>query len=623
MKNIRIGDFKKQGAFLKNGEGVFTFSVNKGDDPSLVLFDTESKRQLKNIPLSKEFRHGRMFSVAVSGFDWDKTGYLIKRGGEPEMDIYAGRTIGREVWDDEERVKNNYRIFGGLYDGSFDWGDDRTDFLDPSDVIIYKLHMRGYTMEHGLSFREAGNYRGVLKKLPELKKLGITALEFLPIYDFEELRYNSVQKISKKGNITFVPEAPYGINYWGYGPAMYFAPKASYFGGEDAPGNMKDMVKKIHAQGMEVYMEFSFTPDMSAVYILECIKHWVSEYHIDGFHLLGIGLPIEMIAEDPYLGATKIFYERYPGEVLYDENKYDHKHLFQYDSGLLYPLRKLQNHMDGSIIEFANQIKRQNSAYGFVNYAAINSGFTLRDTYSYSEKHNEKNGEDNTDGDNYNFSHNYSVEGETQNKSVINIRMRHIRTALATVILSQGIPLILSGDEAGNTQYGNNNAYCQDNEIGWVTYERKKRYQYLKKYVENLCSFRKSHPVIRMNDPCVMSDYKHLGIPDLSYHGKEPWTMWLSDDKKSLGIMYFGAYSGKDEEDVMLCFNFYFGEDMFALPHLPGNRKWFMVSNTTEEIWSPSDTPLPDQTCITVPGGSLTILAGKPWREKKEQDKIK
>jgi glycogen operon protein len=264
--------------------------------------------------------------------------------------------------------------------------------------------------------------------------------------------------------------------------------------------------------------------------------------------------------------------------------------------------------MDGSIIEFANMMKRQNEAYGFVNYAANNNGFTLRDVYSYSEKHNDSNGEENRDGDNYNFSHNYGQEGETKSKAIQNIRITHIRTALTTVLTGQGIPLLLAGDEAGNSQQGNNNAYCQDNELAWTEFSRQKRFRELRKFTKNMIAFRKEHKVLSLPKPMEMSDYKHKGIPDLSYHGKEPWTMWLSDDMKSIGILYDGAYAG-EESDVMLLFNFYFGEDSFALPKLNGRRKWYEIMNTTDGEFK--SVLLKNQKEQIVPGGSVTILVGK------------
>lgn len=600
------GDYRTLGVTLQGDTAVFTFEVKTDAKVVIHLYDRK-KKPLEKIALEESYRMGRLYSVAIKGFSWEETAYLLERDGEIVVDPYATRIYGRERWAERRRVKEHYRVLSGIASSRYRFKHPSPQ-IAASDMIMYKLHMRGFTMMRGLTEELAGNVSGMKRKLKELKELGVTSLEFLPLYEFEEMQYRlkTVEETSRKPKL--VPDEAYGVNYWGYGKADYMAPKAAYFGKEHPEQQMKELVDRIHALGMEIIMEISFAPELSADYMLDVLHHWVQEYHVDGFHLLGYGLPMERIAEDALLGRTKIFHDHFDGAVLEREKQYKYKHLFVYDQAFLYPLRKLQNHMDGSIIEFANMMKRQNEAYGFVNYAANNNGFTLRDVYSYSEKHNDSNGEENRDGDNYNFSHNYGQEGETKSKAIQNIRMTHIRTALTTVLTGQGVPLLLAGDEAGNSQQGNNNAYCQDNELGWTEFSRQKRFRELRKFTKNMIAFRKEHKVLSLPKPMEMSDYKHKGIPDLSYHGKEPWTMWLSDDMKSIGILYDGAYAG-EESDVMLLFNFYFGEDSFALPKLNGRRKWYEIMNTTDGEFK--SVLLKNQKEQIVPGGSVTILVGK------------
>ncbi|MBR1628957.1 MAG: glycogen operon protein GlgX, partial [Lachnospiraceae bacterium] len=277
-----------------------------------------------------------------------------------------------------------------------------------------------------------------------------------------------------------------------------------------------------------------------------------------------------------------------------------------------YPLRRLQNHLDGSAAEFSNYLRRQGKGFAFVNYAASNTGFTLWDSYSYGEKHNEENGEDNCDGSNYNCSHNFGYEGQTANRIINRNRMTAVRTALCCVMVAQGIPMILAGDEVANTQSGNNNPYCQDNEIGWVTYSRRKLPKLLREYIRQLISFRKAHTILSNPQPMHMNDYKHTGMPDLSYHGRLPWIMGIGEEKKALGILYNAAYArGEEEEDVMVCFNFYYGEESFALPRPRSGRSWYFVTNTGQELWKPENKPLADQSFVAVPGGTITILVGR------------
>jgi glycogen operon protein len=372
------------------------------------------------------------------------------------------------------------------------------------------------------------------------------------------------------------------------------------------------MIHAIHKKGMKIIMEMSFSEGESEDMMLDCLKFWVNNYHIDGFHIVGLAAPIERIVNDPYLSDVYFFYDNFP-ENLLREDKSLSRRLFVDDTRFMYPLRKLINHKDGSIVEFTNMMRRQNERYGFVNFcASSNSGYTLLDSFSYKEKHNEANGEENRDGNNFNFSDNYGNEGETNSRLVWNVRLKNCRTSMAAAILAQSIPMIQSGDEVLNSQKGNNNPYCQDNEIGWVNFNNKKRTREFKAYVKKLFEFRQKHPVLWTLKPKEMSDPMHKGLPDLSYHGREPWTVWLSEDRKAVGILYSGLYGNHSkEDDVMLLFNFYLEEERFALPSLINQRKWYFAANTSDEVWPDVEQRLEADDFITVPGSSLTILVGK------------
>ncbi len=606
------GDFLNQGAYREGREVTFTFRINKKAPTYILLFDKSSKDLLYKISIPDECRIGRMYSVTLSCDHWDDLCYLYESDDIIFEDPYAATIVGREKWMDADRQKDNYRIYCGFLSRDYDWKGDMCPEVPPMDTVMYKLHMRGFTMDHRLHSSKKGNYKGFLSYLNTLKDLGITTIEFMPLYEFEEVRYKSHKEMGKNKVTTLVTEAPSGTNYWGYGKGNYFAPKASYFGGEHIHDHMRDMIRAIHEEGMEIVMEISFTGEESDDYIIDTLLFWRREFHIDGFHILGVGLPSERIADNPFLGEAKIFYDNFPEKLLYEE-AFD-KHLFTYNDSFAFPLRKLQHHMDGSIADFAGVLKRQQEHFGYVNYAASNTGFCLLDVYSYGEKHNLPNGEDNKDGSNYNCSCNHGVEGETKKKNINRIRRLNARTALTAVLLSQGIPMIYSGDEVLNSQNGNNNPYCQDNETGWVNFSTKKTSRQFYEYIKHIIAFRKTHPVLHQELPLHENDHKNLGLPDLSYHGREPWVMGIGAEKKGIGIMYFGAYGTKEyNEDVMLCFNFYYGEETFAVPSLPDDRKWYFVTNTGDEEFLPESTPLKNQSQIIVPPGTLTILAGKKY----------
>ena len=611
-KYTRVGDFRTFGVTIDaDGGAMFTFEVQTKAPAEIVLFDRASKAQVDTIALTPEYSFGRVYSIYVKGLKWERLCYLLKRDGVTVVDPYAPLIVGRESWMDEERIDNGYAVYGGFPTGTYKWGSTPVN-IAPEEMVIYKLHLRGFTMANGLSATKRGNYRGIIARLPYLKELGITTVEFLPLYDFEEIRYQYHYEINEDKKTVMVAEEPIGTNYWGYGKANYFAPKASYFGGKNPDLHMKEMVDAIHKAGMEIVMEISFVPEMPRDEMVDNLIYWVREYHIDGFHLLGMDLPIRRIAQSAYLGSTMIFYNQFPEELLLKEK--EPKHLFVANDEFLYPLRRLQNHFDGNVAELSNYMRRQGEGYGFVNYAASNTGFTLWDAYSYGEKHNEGNGEDNADGQNYNCSYNHGCEGESANRLINQVRISSMRTALACVLLSQGVPMIYAGDEAANSQAGNNNPYCQDNEIGWTAFSRRKLPKQLKEYVRNLIAFRKSHTVLSQARPMKMTDYRHSGMPDLSYHGKEPWIMGIGEEKKALGILLNGYYTaGQNEEDVMICLNFYYGVETFALPRLAQNKRWFFVTNTGEAEWHPDEEPMADQSAIIVPGETLTILVSKPY----------
>lgn len=616
---IQTGDFRQFGCLLRGKKAVFTFEAK--EQGSVVLFDRKTGQLLSEIEAGESQRIGRVFSLAISGPDWSRITYLLRIDGCLRPDPFARIVHGREKWNDKDRYAQKYRISCGPILKKFNWkGQEKSRPLPARDAVMLRLHMRGFTMQTNLAENKRGNWLGLMAKLPALKAYGITVLEFQPLYEFEEIRFEKKEQVGSKQKRTCTVGEPAGVNYWGYGDGQYFAPKASYFGGENPDIHMKEMVRAIHQNGMKIIMEMNFTPKyMREEFIMSCLRFWAEEYHIDGFRLIGIGYPFRVIAEDPYLSNVLILSDQIPQEILDKEDK-DFRHFYIQDDSFLYPVRRLQNHMEGSLPEFANMMRRQNQSYGFVNSVASTFGFTLMDAYSYSEKHNEANGEDNRDGQNTNFSHNYGVEGPTNSRNVQNERLRHVRTALAYAILSQGIPMIQAGDTWGNSQAGNNNAYCQDNEIGWVTWSGKKIYRDIHQYIEKIISFRKAHPILSEESPMQMTDYRHLGLPDLSYHGREPWTPWLSNDRKSLGLLYFGAYGPfGPEEDIYLAFNFYFDEEELALPTLPKNGRWYYVTNTGRADWEEVPLLLEDQTRVTVDGGSLTILIGRTEEDHPDE----
>lgn len=613
--NIYKGNFAQYGAVVSKDSVTFTFAVS-GDTKTagIILFDKKTYTIAHEIDLDSSYRVGRVYSVKVSGINTKRLCYRYVADKETFMDPYAYAVVGRDKYNDLKREENDFAIYSGFANIMLDW-DDNQPVIEPNDMVMYKLHMRGFTKNCGLG-AGAGNYKGVIKRLPYLKELGITSLEFMPLYDFEEIFYENVTEYGPSGRVDSI-KAIDKVNYWGYGAAYHLAPKASYFCGNPMEG-FREMIKAIHDNGMEIIMEMSFPETVSEDYMVNCLKYYVRFYHVDGFHIIGCNAPVKRIASDAWLGSTKFLLESIPADVL--EKEKGKKHLFIYDDGFMYVLRQMINHQNGSMVQFANHMKRQNEQFGFINYAANSNGFTLLDSFSYGEKHNEANGEDNRDGNNFNYSNNYGAEGKTNNKNIIAIRNKAIRNSLAATVLSQGVPLINSGDEVASSCEGNNNPYCQDNKTGWVTFSKAKDKQLIYRFLSQLTAFRKQHSCIRQNGAMTMNDSKHLGMPDMSYHGAEPWMMSISEEQKALGILFNGAYVG-EEEDVYLCFNHHYADVAMALPRLNKSKRWRLVFNTADynEEYDFEPKVIDNQQTLTVPGESVSVLVGQKVETTKKK----
>lgn len=623
---IKEGNYEKPGVHVADGTVIFTFEGEK-EDNCAILFYGKNKKLTERVEVPQEYCMGSVRSVGIEGIAEKQIIYNYEINGEVVTDIYAEKIIGREKWNDAEREKENFAVYCGYGLQKFDWNKDCQPEVPRHGMVMYKLHVRGFSMDAGIRGREKGTFRAVMEKIPYLKSLGITTVEFMPVYEFEEM--SLPQKVELPDYLDWEsreedliqkaqPVRSEKVNYWGYAPGNYFAVKASYSSTSDASGEWKELIRALHANGMECVMEMYFEEGMNQNVILDALRFWVREYHVDGFHLLGNGVPITAVAQDALLSRTKIFYAGFDSVLLEDKRRYPH--LFAYNDEYLYPVRKMMNHMGGNMEEFVCQQRKQHPVQGFVNYIAQNNGFTLLDLFSYQEKHNEANGENNCDGNSWNFSSNCGVEGRTTKRYVCNLRERQLRNAIAALMLGQGVPLLQAGDEHGNSQGGNNNAYCQDNKTGWLNWKKAEKYVWLTEYTRKMIVFRKQHPVISMESPMRLNDYGRKGVPDLSYHGESAWLSAFCQDRQSVGVMYCGDYAvvqddaGKEHADdfIYVGYNFHNGTSRLALPKLPRKKAWYLVMDTAkgqDAFLAQEEKQAEAQ--ITLKGQSVVILIGK------------
>lgn len=620
---IKEGNFEKLGAYIQRQTLTVTFASEKEDKCAVLFYEKNTGKEIR-IEIPEEYSLGALRSAQIEGLDWENYHYNFEKNGEVYTDPYARKIVGREVWNDSARREREYRICGAFAKDEFRWKGDRHPELSKSELIIYKLHVRGFSMDGRAQDCKKGTFEAVKSKIAYLKELGVTAVEIMPIYEFEEMEFEAEPELPAYLNWiecdTDQMKKPKGkktkdqINYWGYTKeSKYFAVKEA-FGKKDALREFKELVSKFHENGMELFMEMYFDEKENHNLILSALHHWVKEFHVDGFHLLGKNLPITAIVQDALLKRTKIFYTGFEYSLLEEKSSYDR--LYVYNDEYLYPIRKMLNHYAVDMIEFVGQQRKQHEVQGFVNYITNNNGFTLCDLFSYEQKHNEQNGEKNTDGNPWNFSNNYGIEGKTAKKYIKRQRERQLKNAIATLFLGQAVPLLWSGDELGNSQHGNNNAYCQDNETGWVNWKNKRTYWWLTDFTKKMIAFRKEHPILTMPLPMRLSDYKNQGAPDLSYHADSAWISDFLPNQRAIGLMYCGTYAKKknntEDDYIYLAYNFQNGEASLALPKLPEKKKWKLVMDTAraEQPFLEKIEELKIQQKVIVKGQSVSILIG-------------
>lgn len=602
-RNFPLGITKIEG-------GIHISATACGQTCSLVIFDKEGRQDSRKIPFPQKLRVGNVWSMDLLGEDLDKLEYCLEVDGEAVPDLFGRAFSGRERWGENQSVKKPLR---GLFaTEQFDWEGDQPLEIPYEKSVIYRLHVRGFTKHVSSRVREKGTFKGILEKIPYLKELGITAIEILPPYEFDEIMMTDGADGSPHRE-----EVPTGkINYWGYAPGYYFAPKASYTSGKvkHPVTEFKTLVKELHRNGIELIAELYFSQKESASMVQEAARFWVQEFHVDGIHLVGFA-DAGPLAGDPYLAKTKLFATAWA-----DGEHQEIRHLAEYNDGFQVDMRRLLKGDEDQMNSLIFRSKRNPKGYGVINYMAHTNGFTMMDMVSYEVKHNEANGEENRDGSNYNYTWNCGNEGPTKKKKVVEMRRKQLRNAFLILFLSQGTPLILAGDEFGRTKGGNNNSYCQDNEISWLNWNLFHTNRDIYEFVKYVIAFRKKHPVFHMeNEPRVM-DYLVCGHPDVSYHGVKAWCPEFENFRRQLGIMYCGEYGkkadGTPDDYFFVAYNMHWEPHEFALPKLPKGMLWHVAFNTDEKekngIFEEGEEPVLEvQKQFMVPSRSIVVFIGR------------
>lgn len=642
---IRPGFFREFGAVAIPGGVNFTIHTHGATSCELLLFHRKAEEPYAVIPFPESYRIGFCYSMIVFDLDIEEFEYAYRLDGPYDekkglrfdknkilLDPYARAVTGQSQWGHVNNAQHGYRA--RVVHSNFDWGDQRHHSIPMEDLIIYELHVRGFTMDESSGVKHHGTFEGLREKIPYLKELGVNAVELMPIFEFDEMR-----------DVRLIDENEL-IDFWGYNPVSFFAPNTSYCSSMEYNREgleLKTLIKDLHDNGIEVILDvvfnhtaegnefgpcFSFkgfdnniyymlTPDghyynfsgcgntlncnhpVVRDMILECLRYWVIEYRVDGFRfdlasILGRnddGTPLSQppllrsLAFDSILGNVKLIAEAWDAGGLYQVGSFPSwKRWAEWNGRYRDDMRRFLKGDDLLAQTAAARITGSPDLYdpayrggnASINFLTCHDGFTLYDLYSYNQKHNEANGWGNTDGADDNNSWNCGVEGETDDPAILALRKRLMKNACAVLLCSRGTPMFLSGDEFADTRYGNNNPYCQDNLISWLDWSLLKKNKDLFDFFQYMIQFRKDHPVIRKD-----LEPSYLGVPAMSTHGLTPDETNFSGDSHVVCVRFAGYNEATQKEDlVYLAVNSGWFPVTLTLPELPEHYKWKVAVNT-------------------------------------------
>lgn len=642
--DVRPGFYGINGATALR-EGVnFTVCSLEATAVELLLYHRGEKEPYAVLTFPKHYRIGGVYSMIVFGLDIYDFEYAYRVDGpyapekgliydktQPLLDPYARAVTGQSVWGEQPNQDHGYRARVVVND--FDWGDHVDPVRPIQDLIIYELHVRGFTKDASSGVEHPGTFAGIREKIPYLKDLGITAVELMPVFEFDE----TMGRREVNGRML--------LDYWGYNPVSFFAPNTSYTAQKEfnrEGDELKGLIRELNANGIEVILDvvfnhtaegnekgpfFSFKGFDNRVYymltpeglyynfsgcgntlncnhpvvqqmILECLRYWTIEYHVDGFRfdlasILGRnedGSPMNQppllknLAGDPVLRNVKLIAEAWDAGGLYQVGSFPaftrwaewngkyRDDMRSFLKGDYWFAAAAANRLTGSMDLYTGQYKGYDSS---INFITCHDGFSLWDLYSYNGKHNEDNGWNNSDGHDDNRSWNCGEEGETSDPEIQKLRLRMMKNACLALMCSRGTPMFLAGDEFGDTRFGNNNPYCQDNGISWLDWNRLKTNRELYRFFKKMIRFRKEHPAIRSDQAP-----SETGFPTVSVHTDKPFEHEINSDTKALAVCYAGK-TGQGEDLVYVALNVYWEEQRFELPKLPEAYEWRCFADTS------------------------------------------
>ena len=685
---VRPGFFRFFGATIIPGGVNFTIQSHGATSCELLLFHREAEEPFAALKFPDNYKIGFVYSMIVFGLDVEEFEYAYRLDGPYDekkglrfdkskilLDPYARAVTGQSQWGCKNNPQHSYRA--RVVQNNFDWGLERSEPIPMEDLVIYELHVRGFTKSPTSNVSCPGTFRGLEEKIPYLKKLGINAVELMPVFEFDEMR-----------DARLIDENEL-LDYWGYNPVCFFAPNTSYASGVEYNREgmeLKHLIKALHdneidvildvvfnhtAEGNEMGPSFCFkgfdnniyymlTPDgnyynfsgcgntlncnhpVVQELILDCLRYWVTDYRVDGFRfdlasILGRsenGTPLNQppllrsLAFDPILGNVKLIAEAWDAGGLYQVGSFpswkrwaewngryrdDMRCFLKGDPGMA---GIAAQRMTGSP-DLYDPVYRGGNAS--VNFLTCHDGFTLNDLYSYNQKHNEANGWDNTDGFDDNNSWNCGVEGDTDDPDILALRRKMMMNACAVLMCSRGTPMFLSGDEFCDTRFGNNNPYCQDNAISWLDWSLLDRNKEMFEFFRYMIAFRMDHPAIRRD-----LEPSYIGFPSMSIHGLTPWMPDAPESAYVTCVLFSGYDEENEREDlVYVAVNAHWDAAEMCLPDLPDGYCWRIAVNTgdpKQQTFAEKEMPVAEKNLL-LGERSVIVFTGEKVQSPTDNSK--
>ncbi len=564
------------GAHPEGGGVRFSF-VSGSASCGVLLYDKTTGKQRRKINFDDADRIGRVYCRTVFDIAPESSTYLFFENDRLVPDERA-RVFPKRIAFGKKRSLEDLRA--GFLTEAFDWEDDCFPRLPYNRMLVYCMHVRGFTKHASSNVRHRGTFAGIGEKIAYLKEIGVTTIELQPAYEFTEIAVDGECRHTSAAMPVMQELAEEEkINYWGYKRGYYYMPKGAYASSGDPGTEFKTLVRSLHAEGMELIMQFYFPNEVKRSEISEILRFWVLEYHVDGFHLLGENIPADLLAADDVLADSKLWYYCFDTAAIYGRTgESPYPHTAEYNDCWCYDMRRFLKGDGGMLGSVLYHMRHIPDRQGRIHYLSNYSGFTLADLVSYDYKHNEANGEENRDGTDYNCSWNCGEEGSTRRQAVRQLRIKQMKNAICLLLLSQSTPLIFMGDEFGNSQKGNNNPYCQDNAVTWLDWGGIKKNREIWEFWKKLVDFRKNHPILRPAKELRLMDYIACGYPDLSYHGHNAWCPQTENIYRHIGIMFCGKYARTgescDDTFIYLAMNMHWDSRRLALPRLPAGMRW-------------------------------------------------